>query len=145
MSRTHFSTHPALTTPHFHLERWFPRSGVPPGCKNDPFPKPFLYWFQVACTQKSRFVSRSVGPSVADSSEHATYGDRPCFLPCLASWLSTECGLVGISSTKAFLPVISDHCLNQFTNKTLKTHVFFSYYFASACSVGPRQNVSNAS
>ena len=27
----------------------------------------------------SRFVSQSVCPSVAEDSEHATYGDWPCF------------------------------------------------------------------
>ena len=42
VSRGHFSTRPTLTTPHFHLGRWFPRAGVPLGCKNDHFPKPFL-------------------------------------------------------------------------------------------------------
>ena len=33
----------------------------------------------------SRFLSRSVGPFVADCKEHATYGDRPLFLPVCQS------------------------------------------------------------
>ena len=35
--------------------------------------------FLVACTRLYKRLRPSVGPSVAVSSEHATYGDRPCF------------------------------------------------------------------
>ena len=31
------------------------------------------------CQSVGLSVGPSVGPSVADHSEHATYGDRPCF------------------------------------------------------------------
>ena len=34
--------------------------------------------FLVACTRLYKLLGPSIGPSVADFSEHATYGDRPC-------------------------------------------------------------------
>ena len=52
---------------------------------------PLSYWFLVACTplykplcrSVRRLVGLSFGLSVADCSEHATYGDWPCFLSYL--------------------------------------------------------------
>ena len=41
--------------------------------------KLIVYFQSRARDSISRFVGRSVGPSVAVSSEHATYGDRPCY------------------------------------------------------------------
>ena len=35
--------------------------------------------FLVACMRLYKPLCWSVRPSVADSSEHATYGDQPCF------------------------------------------------------------------